>query len=60
MMPEMVFVVVLTPSPDPIFTVFLTLALERSPPPSSGVTLSKGAFSRPPPPPHPLNSLRSL
>ena len=46
-------------SPDPIFTAFLTLALERSPPPSSGFTLSKCAFSRPPPP-HPLNSLRSL
>ena len=28
-------------SPDPIFTAFLTLALERSPPPSSGFTLSK-------------------
>ena len=39
-------------SPDPIFTPFLTLALERSPPPSSGFTLSKGAFSHPPPPPH--------
>ena len=47
------------PSPDPQFTAFLTLALERFFAPSSGFTLSKGAFSRPPPP-HPLNSLRSL
>ena len=38
-------------SPDPIFTASLTLALERSPPPSSGFTLSKGAFRALPPPP---------
>ena len=35
----------------PIFTAFLTLALERSPPPSSGFALSNCAFSRPPPTP---------
>ena len=39
-------------SPDPVFTAFLTLALERSPPPSSGFTLSKGPPQQPPP--HPL------
>ena len=45
-------------SPDLIFTAFLTLALERSTPPISGFTLSKGPPQRPTPP-HPLNSLRS-
>ena len=29
-------------SPDPIFIAFLTLALERSPPPTSGFALSNG------------------
>ena len=38
-------------SPDPIFTAFLTLALERSPPPSSGFTLSKCASQHSPPTP---------
>ena len=42
-----------------IFTAFRTLALERSPPPSSGFTLSKGSAQRPPHPHTPLNSLRS-
>ena len=37
-----------------VHCITLTLALERSPPPSSGFTLSKGAFSRPPPPHTPL------
>ena len=39
-------------------TAFLTLALERSPPPSSGFTLSKCPSQQPPP--TPLNSFRSL
>ena len=43
-------------SPDPIFTAFLTLALECSPPPSSGFTLSKGPSQQPPPPTPPLHT----
>ena len=40
-------------SPDPILTAFLTLALEHSPPPSSGFTLSKYVPFRTLPPPTP-------